>query len=350
MTPAELAQAIKNHARQLGFTQAGIAVPTPSPAALDAYAQWLKAGYQAGMTYLATPDAQQRRADPTQTLPECRSILALATPYANPAACPPPGSHTPTGKIAAYAWGDDYHETILPRLKQMVEFIEAQVGHPIPNRYYTDTGPLLERDLAQRAGLGWLGKNTCLIVPGQGSYFLLAEILLGIDLPPDPPFQSDHCGTCTRCLDACPTQAILPNRQLNANLCISYLTIENKANIPESLRPLLQNWVFGCDICQMVCPWNLRFAPPHGDPAFAPRADTPAPPIAADLCLSAQDFNRKFRNSPVRRAKRRGYQRNLATAAVNDPQRRLDALLEKIAQEHDEPLVRQHAKKRPKSG
>ena len=171
-----------------------------------------------------------------------------------------------TQRIASYAHGDDYHDILPARMKELVQFIEEQVGGPVQNRYYTDTGPILERDLAQRAGIGWIGKNTCLINPKQGSYFLLSEILLDLELEPDPPFTTDHCGTCTRCIEACPTDCILPNRTLDARRCISYLTIELKDDIPLELRDKIGDWVFGCDICQQVCPWN-RFAA-EGDPAF----------------------------------------------------------------------------------
>ena len=176
-------------------------------------------------------------------------------------------------RVASYALGDDYHDIIPPRLKLIVEFIEEQLGHPVPNRYYTDTGPILERDLAQRAGLGWIGKNSMLINPKAGSTFFLAEILLGIELEPDEAIITDHCGTCTRCLTACPTQCILPNRTLDARRCISYLTIELKDDIPEELRPLMKDWIFGCDICQQVCPWN-QFSS-QADSAFEPKIPLP---------------------------------------------------------------------------
>jgi epoxyqueuosine reductase len=166
-------------------------------------------------------------------------------------------------RVASYARGEDYHDVLPARMQELVRFIEEQVGGPVGNRYYTDTGPILERDLAQQAGIGWIGKNTCLIHPKQGSYFFLSEILLDLELEPDPPFTTDHCGTCTRCITACPTQCILPDRTLDATRCISYLTIELKDDIPVELREKVGDWAFGCDVCQMVCPWN-RFAPPKG--------------------------------------------------------------------------------------
>ncbi len=339
MTSGQLALLLKQKARQLGFTLAGIALPI-HPAHLDVYLNWLNAGRQAGMAYLAEPRAVERRADPTQILPECRSILVLGTPYANPQSMQPEEDPLPRGRVAVYAWGADYHLVLPERLQALVAFLEEQVGHAIPNRWYTDTGPILERELAMRAGLGWIGKNTCLINPRLGSTFLLSEILLGLELPPDEPFRADHCGTCTRCIDACPTHCIRADRTLEAGRCISYLTIENKVEIPPELRPLMGEWIFGCDICQMTCPWNQRFASSQGDPAFDPRSGMPAPALAEELALSPQKFNQKFKNSPLQRAKRRGYLRNIATACGNSGKIELLTALE-AAQNDPEPLVRE---------
>jgi len=337
-----LEQAIKDQARRLGFSLAGVTTPEPPPH-LSAFERWLEADRHGTMQYLADEHARTRRADPRQILPECKSILVLAAPYADPKSAeaserPAPG---PSGRVAAYAWGDDYHNVFLPRLRELVAFIEELVGHPVPNRYYTDTGPILERGLAQRAGLGWIGKNTCLINPRHGSYFLLAEIMLSIELEPDVPFTTDHCGTCTRCIEACPTHCILPDRTLDARRCISYLTIELKDEIPEELRSLLGDWVFGCDICQMVCPWN-RFATETVEEAFSPRPDIPRPNLIHELELTPEAFNRKFRNSPVKRAKRHGYLRNLAVAAGNSRDEKTIPALERAGND-TEPLIRKHA-------
>lgn len=285
------------------------------------------------MGYLATDRSLARRADPKQIFPECKSILVLATPYSPPAQ-PEEGSGL---RIAAYARGADYHDVLPVRMKELVQFIEEQVGGPIKSRWYTDTGPLLERDLAQRAGIGWIGKNTCLIHPKQGSYLLLSEIFLDLALDPDPPFVTDHCGTCTRCITACPTDCILPDRTLDASRCISYLTIELKEDIPIDLRDKIGDWVFGCDICQMVCPWN-RFAP-NGDPAFS---GDDAPPSTEDLTLTPHAFNERFKHSPIKRAKRRGYLRNIAVALGNTSSMLALPMLQN-ALTHEEPMVHTHA-------
>jgi epoxyqueuosine reductase len=325
----------------LGFDLVGITTPDPPPH-LETYEAWIQAGRHASMDYLAVERARQRRADPAQILPEVQSVLVLGLRYFDPrsASALEPGLR---GRVASYAWGDDYHDVLPVRLKALVAFIEEQVGAPVPNRWYTDTGPILERDLAQRAGLGWAGKNTCLIHPHKGSYYLLAEILLGIPLEADPPILTDHCGSCTRCIEACPTQCILPDRTIDAGRCISYLTIELKGAIPQDLRPQMGDWVFGCDVCQMVCPWNERFSLLEGDPAFAPRPGLPAPDLIQELSLSPEAFNRKFKGSPLKRAKRRGYLRNIAVALGNAGDPTSVPALARVLREEPEPLVRQHA-------
>jgi epoxyqueuosine reductase len=288
------------------------------------------------MHYLETKRATERRGDPKRILPECKSILVLGIPYDNPVAHRQP--QTNEGRISAYAWGKDYHEELGPRLKAIVDYAESLVGHSVPNRWYTDSGPFLERELAQRAGLGWIGKNTMLINPQKGSYFLLAEILLGIELELDNAITVDHCGSCRRCVDACPTECILEDRTLDSTRCISYLTIELKGPVPKELRPKMGNWVFGCDICQVVCPWNERFAEPKGDPAFT--GFEPAS-LIEEIKLSASEFNKKFKASPVRRSKRRGYLRNLSIALGNNAQP-TDVKVLGNALSNDEPLVRGH--------
>jgi epoxyqueuosine reductase len=331
-----LTQAIKNEAHRMGFSLVGVTTPDPPPHWL-AFEKWLSMGRHASMDYLV----DHRRANPHLLFPECRSILVLAVRYPNPGLISNKETLQTTGCVAAYAWSRDYHLVLPERLKTLVSFIETRVGIPVPHRWYTDTGPLLERDLAQRAGLGWIGRNTCLIHPGKGSYFLLAEILLGIELETDPPFIVDRCGRCNRCITACPTGCILPDRTLDARRCLSYLTIENKADIPPELRPSLGNRVFGCDICQQVCPWN-RFSGQEFDPAFAAQFGLPNPDLVAELALTSQEFTRKFKGNPVMRSKRRGYLRNIAVALGNSKNPSALPALEKAIQD-PEPLIQEHA-------
>lgn len=327
-----LKQAIKEKASQLGFILAGVTSPKP-PENFNLFQEWINKNYHGEMNYLSTERSLTRRADPKQILPECKSILVLAIPYT------PTAKETFNLQIASYALGDDYHDILPQKLKAIVEFIEEQLGEKIPNRYYTDSGPILERELAQRAGLGWIGKNSMLINPKAGSTFFLAEILLGIELEPDQPFSTDHCGSCNRCVTACPTHCILPNRTLDSNRCISYLTIEHKTEIPENLREQIGNWIFGCDICQQVCPWN-RFSQP-ADSAF--ESKIPLPVLTSDLILSTSEFNQRFKQSPIKRAKRRGYIRNISIAIGNNKNKKDIPLLEKAIQD-EEPLIQIHAK------
>jgi epoxyqueuosine reductase len=333
-------QAVKNEARHLGFALAGVTTAEPPPH-ISAYESWLMLGRHGSMKYLASERARICRRDPRLILPACRSILVLGMRYPDPKRAEPDEKVGPTGRVAAYAWGRDYHLVFPQRLQALVTFIEQKVGETVPNRWYTDTGPILERDLAQRAGLGWIGKNTCLINPKLGSYFLLAEILLDIDLEPDPPFTADRCGTCTRCIEACPTHCILPDHTIDAQRCISYLTIENKGEIPSDLRPRMGNWTYGCDICQMVCPWN-RFAEKEYDQSFKPYPDLPNPDLIGDLLLTPEGFNRKFKDNPVKRARRGGYLRNTAIALGNSGSLAGIPALEEALQDNAS-LVRQHA-------
>ncbi len=339
-----LEEDIKHEARRLGFILAGVTTPEP-PAHLSAFESWLSLGRHGQMGYLATERSRLCRADPRKILPGCRSILVLAMPYSNPAADPPAESLArPAGaraKVAAYAWGQDYHEVITGRLHALLAFIGERAARAVSSRCYTDTGPILERDLAQRAGLGWIGRNTCLINPKLGSYFLLAEILLDLELLPDSAFQTDHCGSCTRCIRSCPTDCILTDRTIDARRCISYLTIELKDQIPLELRPQMGGWIFGCDICQMVCPWN-RFAPAQGESALTGDFSADGSSIVEQLSLTADEFARRVRASPIKRSKYRGYLRNAAVAAGNIGEAEVTQLLQELA-ENSDPILREHA-------
>jgi epoxyqueuosine reductase len=344
-----LTQSIKAEAYRLGFHLVGVTSPAP-PAHLDTFNRWLAENRHGEMAYLTAKRSLLCRSDPRQILPGCQSILVLGMRYAAPWDYPSPsGSLEPSGKVSSYAWGEDYHEVFPVLMRQLVCFLEEKAGRAVANYWYTDTGPVLERELAQRAGLGWIGKNTCLINPHLGSFFFLAEIFLDLPLELDPPFEADRCGSCRRCLDACPTGCILPDRTLDARRCISYLTIELKGDVPLDLRPYMGEWVFGCDVCQMVCPWNQRFAAsqlqmiPTLNPAFTPRPDVPNPVLTNELALTAGAFIRKFKGSPVMRSRRRGYLRNVVVALGNYGDSTAVPALARVLEHELEPEVRLHA-------
>jgi epoxyqueuosine reductase len=312
-----LTHLIKTKAKSLGFSLSGITHPG-SPPHLAQYLDWVEQGCHADMAYMATSRAKTMRVNPSLVLPGCKSIIVLGTRYADPQSIPPPQDVLPHGRIAAYAWGEDYHHVLKKRLDELGNFINQFSVSEVIYRSYTDTGPVLERELAQRAGLGWIGKNTCLINPEQGSYFFLAELFLSIDLEIDPPFTFDRCGTCSRCIQACPTGCILPGRMIDARRCIAYHTIENREQIPAHLHSQIGQWIFGCDICQIVCPWNQRFAIQSCDPAFsALDANAAYPVLCQESELSPQEFNVKYRLRSIQRTKWRGYQRNLRIALAN---------------------------------
>jgi epoxyqueuosine reductase len=336
METARLTQKIKALANEQGFPLAGVTTPDPPPH-ITFFQGWLQAGYHASMSWMGTEDSLNRRSNPRLILPECRSILVLGTPY------PAPRGNVGGGNIAAYALNQDYHDVLGKRLQALVDSIEDLVGESVPNRWYTDTGPVLEKELAMRAGLGWIGKNTTLIHQDYGSYFFLAEILLALDLIPDAPMIESYCGTCTSCLDACPTNALRDPYTLDANRCISFLTIEHRGEIPAGLRPQMGDWIFGCDICQIVCPWNKP-----GQEAtniweeFQPRNDLLAVDPVIEVELTQEQFSVKYKGSPIKRAKRQGYLRNIAIALGNREEEDALPALSK-AKEDEEPLVREAA-------
>ena len=331
---AELALSIKNHALDLGFALCGITSADPPPHHLE-FREWLKEGHAGEMDYLSRQEPKRR--DLQSVLPGARSVVVVAlNHYARDEADNPDSLQ---GVVARYARFDDYHEIVWHRLEELLAFIQERCPGA-KGKVYCDTGPVSERDLAMRAGIGWIGKHTNLISRHLGNWFFLGEILLDIDLPADEP-SGAHCGTCTRCIPACPTGAILAPYVLDSRRCISYLTIELKGSIPEDLRPLIGNRIYGCDDCLSACPWN-KFAVVSDDPAVQPRADLTAPDLIALLELNVEGFRRRFGNSPIRRTKRRGLLRNVCVALGNlgDP-RALPAL--KKALSDPEPLVREHA-------
>ncbi len=338
-----LAKQIVAEARRLGFDLVGI-VPARLATTQWAYEAWLAEGYHGEMGYLARPDAAARRADLARTLPGIRAVVVIGSNFHSVPLPPALRDDPARGIIASYAWDEDYHDVLTPRLRQLGAFVEAQVTGDVAQRAYVDTGPLLERELAARAGLGFVGKNTNLIRPDLGSWLFLGELLLDVELPAlrFPAETEGTCGRCTRCLDACPTDAFVGPYVLDARRCISYLTIELKGPILRDLRPLMGNRIFGCDICQEVCPWNRRFTRPTAEPAFQPRPDGIAPRLLDLLALDDEGFRRRFRSSPVKRAKRRGLLRNVCVALGNwgDPAA-VPALVHSLAD--PEPLIRGHA-------
>jgi len=329
---------IKQQAAALGFDLVGLAPAEPSETA-DRYEDWLAKGYAGEMAYLSRPDAVAKRRDPRRIWPAVRSLVVVGLNYYTLADQEP--SWSPTGVIARYAWGQDYHEWMGDRLGQLAEFIQELAGADPPPKVYVDTGPLLEREIAARAGLGWFGKNTHLLNQRWGSWFFLGEVLTSLELAYDEPV-SAHCGSCTRCLAACPTGALVAPYVLDARRCISYLTMELKGPIPRELRPRMGNRIFGCDVCQEVCPWNRKHARPTAEPAFQPRAGLAAPELIPWLRLTPEGFQERFRGSPIRRAKRRGLLRNVCVALGNsgDPAA-VPALTDALRD--PEPLVRGHA-------
>ena len=340
-------------ARELGFDLVGMVPASPLQTA-GYFSAWVEAGYHGLMAYLGRPDSVARRADLDSVLRGVRTVLTVAVNY-HTLPLPPQCRDDPSrGVVASYAWGDDYHNVLMPRLRQLASRIEDELGTSVAHRAYVDTGPILERELAARAGLGFVGKNTNLIHPRFGSWLFLGELLLTFELPANSSGQdtawswgesgtaSGTCGRCTRCMEACPTGALLEPYQLDARRCISYLTIELKGPVPHDLRPLLANRVFGCDICQEVCPWNQRFAQPSEEPSFQPRLDGLAPALLDLIALDDDGFRQRFHGSPVKRAKRRGLLRNVAVALGNwrDPVA-VPALGRAL--DDSEPLVRGHA-------
>ncbi len=320
----DLAVELKARALEAGFSMAGIA-PTHPSEHTPHFAGWVAKGMHGQMAYLERPDTLARRGDLSGSLTSVRSVLVVAHEYG---ALDPPGvpEDPAKGVFARYARGDDYHEVVSGRLQSIHQWLEERVGREVEARVYVDTGPLLERDLARQAGLGWFGKNTMLIHPRRGSYFFLGVLLLALDLPPDLAFAEEHCGSCRSCLDACPTGALLGYDEagapvMDARRCISYLTIELRGPIPRELRPLMGNRVYGCDICQEVCPWNEKFAEESDEPAYRAREGLDGPALV-DLAtrllgLSEKGFLREFAGSPVTRARRKGLLRNVCVALGN---------------------------------
>jgi epoxyqueuosine reductase len=325
----------KAQAYGLGFDLVGITSLGPAETA-PAFENWLDRGYAGDMHYL--PKWREKRHDTRLPYPGVSSGIVVALNY---------GGRAPTGPVARYARGADYHDVMTSKLRELHRWVSTELGREVSGRAYVDTGPILERDLARRAGLGWFGKNTNLIHPSLGSFFFLGALLVDLPLEPDAPFEADRCGTCTRCLDACPTNAFVAPRELDATRCISYLTIEHRGDIPIELRASVGELIYGCDICQDVCPWNVRFSHDLPDESpFAPRpavGEKSARELARDiLAMGDEEFRSAFKASPMKRAKLRGLKRNAAVVLgnVGDPR---DADVLRRALDDPEPLVREHA-------
>jgi epoxyqueuosine reductase len=325
---------MKAQAFGLGFDLVGIASLGPVETA-SAFRDWIERGYAGEMDYLAR--GAEKRCDSRLPVPGAVSAIVVGMNY---------GGRAPGGPVARYARGDDYHDVMLAKLQTLHHWLDAELGRPIAGKAYVDTGPLLERDLARRAGLGWQGKNANLVHPRLGSFFFIGALLVDLELAPDTPFEADRCGSCRRCLDACPTDAFVGDRVLDATRCISYLTIEQKGSIPTELREKLGSLLYGCDICQDVCPWNIRFASEHTEPAFNAREvigdRDPADLARAILSMDADEFRVSFKGSPMKRAKHRGLARNAAVVLGNVGDESDIALLDQAALSAD-PLVREHA-------
>ena len=300
--PKKYSKLIKAEAIRLGFTTCGISKAVFLEKEASRLEQWLKNGYQGEMSYLE--NYFDKRLDPRLLVDGAKSVISLSYNYF-PEETQPKDSY----QIAKYAYGQDYHHVIKSKLKDLYNFIQDKIGE-IDGRAFVDSAPVMERAWAEKSGLGWNGKHSLLIQKELGSYFFLSELIIDLDLEYDEPFQTDHCGTCTKCIDACPTEAILPNNTVDGSKCISYFTIELKNEIPTNVKGQFEDWMFGCDICQDVCPWN-RFSTPHKEPLFNPHSDL----LNMTKCdwqeITADIFKKVFKKSAVKRAKFSGLQRNI---------------------------------------
>ncbi len=333
---SELERKVKSLALSLGFDRVGITDAAPFDRDEVAATQRVRDGLMDGLPWY-TEERVHRMNRPELLLEDARSVISMAANYNTG---PPPAPEYPRGKVARYAWGRDYHNVIKGRLRRFVRELPDVAGHPVRTRYFVDDGPMNDRAAAERSGVGWFGKNTNILTPTHGSWVFLAQVVTDLDLKPDPPLKKT-CGECIRCIPACPTDAIVAPYVIDNRKCISFLTIELRGPIPRELRPLMGDWVFGCDICQEVCPVN-RKAVLSAEPDFVKRHDFDAPELIPLLDLDDDAFRKRFEGSPIRRAKREGLQRNVCVALGNigDPVA-VTALA--AALESDSPLVRSHA-------
>ncbi len=342
---SELASLVKQAAQQAGFELAGIA-PVRDLAELEYFPQWIAGGNAGEMKYLEARNeaGELKRSALQHTAPWANSVVVCALNYNTAQPYSTQTSEPGRGWISRYAWSrEDYHDAVMSRLRLVEAVLHAQAATapPLQTRCYVDTGPLVERVYAKYAGVGWIGKNTCILNQQIGSWIFLGVILTSVEMLADLP-APDRCGTCTRCLNACPTDAFIGPYQMDARKCISYLTIEKRGDIPETLREGMGRHVFGCDICQDVCPWN-RKAPATSAPEFQPREGLVNPALEWLAEMQAEEFRSVFRGSPIRRAKLAGLRRNAAVAMGNSGEERFLPLLEKLASGED-PTLAEHAR------
>lgn len=329
------ASEIRVAARECGFELAGIARAEPLEQDVRRYLDWVDRGFAGAMGYLTDRRATVRT-DPKLLLASARSIICVGKLYNRPEARSTEWTDTETGWVSRYAWGEDYHDV----MRRGLERLAARLGSGHEWKVCVDTAPLLERSYAREAGIGWIGKNTCLINQELGSWMFLGEILTSMEIEPDTP-PPDRCGTCTRCIEACPTQAIpAEGYEIDARRCIPYFTIELHGSVPEEMRGAIGQHVFGCDICQDVCPWNRR-APVADEPAFEPRHF--APRLEELAALSEEEFRDRFQASPIQRAKHAGFLRNVAIAMGNSGQEKFREPLERLSRFPNE-MVAEHAR------
>jgi epoxyqueuosine reductase len=342
---SQIADRIKQAAFAAGFALAGIAPVYDFPE-LDYFPQWIASGHAGEMKYMEARDEAGglKRASLRSAAPWARSVIVCAVNYNTAEPYSTEVGDPGRGWISRYAWGEeDYHESVLRKLREVERWLlDTTAGQPAPSevegpalqtRCYVDTGPLVERIYAKYAGVGWIGKNTCIINQKSGSWLFLGVILTSLELPPDLP-APDRCGSCTRCIDACPTDAILAPYRLDSNRCISYLTIEKRGPIPQELRERMGRHVFGCDICQDVCPWN-RKAPVTSAAEFQAREGLVNPALEWLAGMSAEEFAKNFRGSPIRRTKHGGLRRNAAIAMGNTGDRRFRPVLQEMTLDED---------------
>lgn len=300
----EATQKIKSRARALGFTNVGVARAEPLDRDAQRLMVWLNRGYHASMDWMARN--MEKRIDPEAIVAGAKSVISVALNYYTP------GQHLDDpgiGKISRYAWGDDYHDIVGGKLKELWAWM-LQEFPGIDGRYYVDTGPVMDKVWAQRAGIGWIAKHTNVITPESGSWVFLGEVITTLELEYDEP-ATDHCGTCTLCLEACPTGAITEPYVVDSNKCISYLTIEHRGEIEGEVRGQFENWIYGCDICQDVCPWNHKFAAVTPETGFRPRGSNAAPRLEEWSSMSQEEFSMRFKGSPIKRTKLAGLRRNM---------------------------------------